>query len=321
MILPEILTTEENFRREMDETVLPYLHTHVQTGAIEGYDGKNLYYEFYRADSPKAVVEVIHGFSEFIGKYHELIYVLLLNGYSVAIAELRGHGRSARSVTNPYIVDIHDFSEYTRDLKCFYDQVLAKEPLSKYLLGHSMGGGIAARYSIDYPKDFERLILSSPMIRMQTGKWPIEVLEGYCDVRRLAKQGTEFATKKHEFDPTSHLAESSCKSEARYEYIMDQRRNDVLNQTWSTDYNWLSASCRNTRYVSNPKHIARIRTAPLLLLAGKDHLISTEHAKTFANQIHGSKMEWFPDARHEIYHSNKEERVGFYESILSFLSS
>jgi alpha-beta hydrolase superfamily lysophospholipase len=36
-----------------------------------------------------------------------------------------------------------------------------------YLLGHSMGGLISIRYAEIYPKDIERLIISSPLLKMR----------------------------------------------------------------------------------------------------------------------------------------------------------
>ena len=89
------------------------------------------------------------------------------------IPEHCGHGRSYRLVEDPSLVHVDSYKRYVADL-LFVARTAKKEHknLKLYLFGHSMGGGIAAAAVAAKPKLFERLVLSSPMIRPLSGKVP-----------------------------------------------------------------------------------------------------------------------------------------------------
>ena len=54
----------------------------------------SLFYRYYKAKNHKAGILIIHGFAEHSGRYGHLITLLLEEGYSVFLFDLRGHGRS-----------------------------------------------------------------------------------------------------------------------------------------------------------------------------------------------------------------------------------
>ena len=138
---------------------------------LEREHGKQIYVRCYQAKKARGVVLISHGFTETSEKYKELIYYFLRGGYHVYIPEHCGHGRSYRLVEDPSLVHVDSYKRYVADL-LFVARTAKKEHknLKLYLFGHSMGGGIAAVAA--KPKLFERLVLSSPMIRPLSGKVP-----------------------------------------------------------------------------------------------------------------------------------------------------
>lgn len=316
----ELLKVEEGFEKIALEELEPFLKSIEKSGTFQSFDNTKIAYREYINPEAKAEVMLIHGFSEFTEKYNEMIYNLYENGFSVYISDLRGHGDSDRFVDDPSMVDVKRFTDYVEDIRCFYMLSIRDSKLPKFLLGHSMGGAIAILYMEKHCEDFERVIFSSPMVRMQTGKYPFW---SCCLISALVKlfgKGKRFAAGQHGFNPESRLKQSSCKSPERYEYIMNMRRNYVRNQTWGGSYNWTYAASKCSYYILKDSHVKNIKVPALVLRAGNDHLVRSEFIQIFADKLPSGKCVFFPEARHEIYHGTLDEREKFYSEVMEFFN-
>jgi len=81
------------------------------------------------------------------------------NSYISYGLELRGHGLSSGTRFM-----IYDFDDYLHDLHCLVEYITLYHPLKPiYIIGQSMGGAIACKYSIKYPDIIAGIILLSPM--------------------------------------------------------------------------------------------------------------------------------------------------------------
>lgn len=107
--------------------------------------------------APRGTVVLVHGLGEHAGRYDALARVLAADGWRVVAHDQRGHGQSegARGALN------HP-DDLLRDLS----QVLDGENLRPIvLLGHSMGGAVAARYVAEgLSPPVDALVLSSPAL-------------------------------------------------------------------------------------------------------------------------------------------------------------
>jgi len=71
-------------------------------GRFKGYDGLDLYYQFWvPKGSPKAILLVVHGFAEHGGRYGNLVDYFLPRGYGFYIFDLRGHGNQMEQGDTP----------------------------------------------------------------------------------------------------------------------------------------------------------------------------------------------------------------------------
>ena len=136
-------------------------------------DGLSVYGQRWLPEPPAgAVVVLVHGFVEHSGRYAPLAEDLNRQGYAVYAMDLRGHGRSE----GPRCF-VRRFDQYLEDLDLFLDRVAAAEPDKPlFLLGHSMGGLIVARWAISRPArqaDLRGLILSGPALRVGRGLFPL----------------------------------------------------------------------------------------------------------------------------------------------------
>lgn len=130
-------------------------------------DGTELAARFWRpASEPRAVLVVMHGLKDHAGRYEAFARRLNDAGVAVYAFDLRGHGRSAGRR-----VAVGTFDDYVDDLAAFVARVREREPGRPiFLLGHSMGGAIAARYTVDHMPRLGGLILSAAALRLDV--WP-----------------------------------------------------------------------------------------------------------------------------------------------------
>ncbi|AMV41919.1 hydrolase [Paraburkholderia caribensis] len=109
-----------------------------------------------------ATVALIHGLAEHAGRYAPLAQALNANGIELVAVDLRGHGNAPGRRAW-----IERFDEYLLDADALVTEAARNDgPL--FLMGHSMGGAIAALYAIEKQAAQRRhlngLILSSPAL-------------------------------------------------------------------------------------------------------------------------------------------------------------
>ena len=74
-ILPDgLLFGEANFEERMRKEVQPWLKNRVSEGYFRSWDGSRIHYLAAVHPKEKAAVVFSHGFCEFSGKYHEMMY-------------------------------------------------------------------------------------------------------------------------------------------------------------------------------------------------------------------------------------------------------
>ncbi|VVE43826.1 alpha/beta hydrolase [Pandoraea nosoerga] len=133
---------------------------------LQASDGLSLHMHTWRpdgaADRPlRAVVAIVHGMGEHGGRYAPLAAHFAALDIATVTYDLRGHGRSGGAR-----VFVRHFDEYLADTEIFLTHVRATfGPVPLFVLGHSMGGAIAALYTITRaPAHVRGLMLSSPAL-------------------------------------------------------------------------------------------------------------------------------------------------------------
>lgn len=117
----------------------------------------------WEGSDPAYVVLLCHGYGEHIGRYEHVATALAADGAAVYGLDHVGHGKS-----DGERVLVEDFDTVVDDMRLLDDTSLAEHPgLPVVLIGHSMGGLIAARYAQRYGADLACVVLSGPVI----GRW------------------------------------------------------------------------------------------------------------------------------------------------------
>ena len=125
-------------------------------------DGLELAFHHWPAQSPRAGLSLIHGFGEHSGRYGAMAAYLNTQNISVLAVDLRGHGltQSPRGVCRAYAELLGDVDALAAHAHRLYPA------LPHYLMGHSMGGGLALAFGLEADKDaFEGYLVSAPFLK------------------------------------------------------------------------------------------------------------------------------------------------------------
>lgn len=138
----------------------------IQEWSYPGHDGTRAARSWRDpAQEPRFVALLCHGYGEHTGRYHHVARFLTEHGALVHAVDHQGHGNSdgERVLIEDYERVVDDFHELDR-------RVRAERPdLPVVLIGHSMGGMIAARYAQRYGDSLAALVLSGPVL----GRWDV----------------------------------------------------------------------------------------------------------------------------------------------------
>jgi pimeloyl-ACP methyl ester carboxylesterase len=248
-------------------------------------------------------VVLLHGMN-FSGYYWaNPIDVLRQEGFRVVVTDQIGFGRSSKPVI-PY--NFHDMALNTK-------RVLEHLGIAKAaIVGHSMGGMLAARFAASYPDVTERVVMYAP-IGLTDARWerPYRSTdEAYKATLGLTYQQV-FATIRRYF-PTPEAWKAEYEKYARIQYAWtlggDWPRlamvRALLQQMVYTDpvvYDW-----------------AHIKVKALVLGGEKDGANFPERAKHIAATIPGGRAVVVPNAGHVLH---MELPDVFYRELLTFLKS
>lgn len=106
---------------------------------------------------------ILHGWESKSEKWEKVGELLIEKGFKVIIPDLPGFGKNQTLLSVPW--DLDNYYNFVESFTEFLN-------LNKfYLLGHSFGGALAARYSIKSPQKIEKLFLvAASCIRKKTFK-------------------------------------------------------------------------------------------------------------------------------------------------------
>jgi alpha-beta hydrolase superfamily lysophospholipase len=148
--------------------------TQTDEGFFSARDGLRLFWHTARAPNPVAHVAVLHGYAEHLGRYGEITKALLGGGYTAHLIDMRGHGQSGGKRAH-----VGAFQEYLSDLELFLARIREQASgLPVFILAHSHGGLIAARYLLDKPEAVRGVILASPYFRLRLQVSPLKIMAG-----------------------------------------------------------------------------------------------------------------------------------------------
>ncbi|MFF8731296.1 alpha/beta hydrolase [Streptomyces sp. NPDC015171] len=253
---------------------------HVREHVLDGTRGALAVREWPHP-SPRLLVLLVHGYGEHAGRYDELAARLTGAGAAVYGPDHMGHGRSAGER-----VLIEDFEDVVTDVHAVADLARSARPgLPLVMVGHSMGGLIAARYAQRYGAGLSALVLSGPVI----GTW-------YLPERLLALDEI----------PDTPLSPSAL---SRDPAVGAAYAADPLVWHGPMKRPTLEAFARTLDTVARSGAVGRL---PLLWLhGGDDRVVPPAGSRIGVERLSGGPLteRIFPGARHEVFHETDRARA------------
>ncbi len=276
-------------------------------------------------DSPHESVGtflLLHGYTEFIEKYHEVIEELINRGFGVVTFDWRGQGLSDRvldpSSTNHQRGYVEDFSHYVEDSDLIYTRLVKERPEPHYVLGHSMGGHLAIRILEERPYRFEKAVLSAPMVGFKANI-PLPVATQLARLMVLIGKENEYAPESDDFnpdDPINLVTSDTGRWQRSLAYWFEEPRLVTHGVTWR----WLFEAAQSMQLVARRDRLARLVTPTLLASAGNDLIVSSEAQVELANRNYAITLARFPTAMHEILMETDEILFDFWQRFDGFIT-
>ncbi len=263
-------------------------------------DGENLAaYRWPLAEGRpwRGTVLLVHGLGEHAGRYHHVAERLNSWGFAVRAYDHYGHGRSAgpRGGLNHDMRLLDDLADMVESARAH-----TPEGLPLVLLGHSMGGLLAARFVAMHLRAVDALVLSSPAL--DPGLNAVQKLL-LATLPRLApnlRVGNGLDARYISHDPA----------------VVAAYQNDPLCHD--------RISARLARFIADggPATVARAahwRVPTLLMWAGADRLVNPAGSRAFAAAAPDSVVQsrCFEGLYHELF--NEQDAAPVFDVLQRWL--
>ena len=133
-----------------------------EDGFVHSRDGTRLWWQRFVPPAPRGTVAVLHGGGDHSGRYAGLTRALVRAGFTAALLDFRGHGRSEGRRWH-----VSRFEEYLEDLDAFMARVRGVDGGgAPFVVGHSQGALIAIAWALAARRDVSGFVLSSPYLKL-----------------------------------------------------------------------------------------------------------------------------------------------------------
>jgi lysophospholipase len=322
--LDSFYISEDNYKENMNNIVMPYIENRMKSGYIDGIDNAKLYYELYNADDAKGNIVISHGYTESLEKYHEMIYYFLKSGYNVFGIEHRGHGRSGSlGVADKSQIYVNSFSDYIEDFKTFMDEVVVPNSngMELYLYAHSMGGAIGSRFLEVYPQYFSKAVLNAPMMEVDTGNIPDFIAKVVVKAAVAFGQDGKYVIGKKPFSPCYSFDSVGTSSENRWTYINELINENEEIQRGEASYKWTDESFKVTKEITKKENASKVTIPILLFQAGDDAYVRPGGQNKFAEYAQNCELVKMDNAKHEIYLENDDIQKPYIKQLIEFYNN
>lgn len=250
---------------------------------------QQLHFQEWKVEWPKAVVCLVHGLGEHIGRYEHVAQNFASRNIATLGFDHQGHGRSDGK------------RGHTLGLESMLDDVdlLLKMADEKYpglpifLYGHSMGGNVVLNYSLRRKPKINGLIASAPWIKLPKPPSAFLVLFG-----KIMDTISPSLTQANGLD-TNELSNDPKVIEA---YLKDPLVHNKISVRAGTSL------LHGAEFLANFK--ATVPVPTLLMHGTEDQITSPAGTAIFAKQASGevTRKEW-PGLKHEIHNEPQQNEV------------
>ena len=257
-------------------------------------EGEKMFSQKWLTDGQtKAVVVLVHGLGEHIGRYNHVAKFLNQNQISVYGFDHRGHGKSSGKRGH---IGSNQF--FMSDIDHMIAEAKKENPeIPIFIYGHSLGGNMVLYYALSKKPAIKGVIATSPGLGTGEPVPPAKLLAA-----KILKTLVPAMTMDNGLD-VNNLSHNP-------QVIKDYQEDPLVHPMISAKLATLMFS-NGDWIIENASKF----NLPLLLLQGeKDHIVSLEKTKLFAEKVPASLITYkiFPGLYHEMHNEYEQDQVLSY---------
>lgn len=267
---------------------------------------REIHYRIFRNSRTNKVIFISPGRGESQWLYAEMIFDLFQSGYSVAIIDHAGQGQSHReNFANRELQHVESFDEYAQDFNHFLrvvrDREFSQSEFKFGLLAHSAGAviSLAAQFREDNPIKFDAMVLSAPMLKINTSPAPHFVAEPTTALLSLVMGDSIAPFQKAKLD-RDYLRYTDSKGQRRRDLLRKLHYEKVGRRGLYPSVRWALEAFRASRQLRGKKLPASVPT--LVLVAEKDLVVIPSASAKVAKIIGEScEVSLVKNSSHDIW--------------------
>ena len=277
--------------------------------------------------APRAILQLVHGIAEHIGRYDRFARFMSDHGYLVCAEDHLGHGNTPENAEDlGYTADKDGWVKMTDNVRALHERIAPQYPgIPYFILGHSMGSFLTRSYLIRYPGTVDACAL------LGTGQQPESVLKaGLAACRleqiRLGKRGRSkllqslcFGAYNSQFKPNRTESDWVCSVDE----VVDAYIADPFCQVMPT-VTLMRDMLTGIRFNQQAENLAKMdKTTPVFFLSGDQDPVGSNGTgvraayQSFLDAGCGHvRLKLYPGGRHEMLNEHNWQDV--YDELLSW---
>lgn len=250
-----------------------------------------------RYPEPLGTVLLVHGLAEHSGRYPHVAAALCGLGLRVRAYDHRGHGASG----GPRMV-VPNPDSYLDDLAEIYDAAVRQWNELPIVLGHSMGGLVAARFATARVRPIRALILSSPALALALSNGMLTLHRVLLALAPRVRVPNPIDARLLSHDP---------------EVARAYRTDPLVQGTISASV--LESFIRGMAQAQ--ADAPRLEAPMLMLVGGADRIVDAQGSRTFFDNAPEDlrDMVWFDTGYHEIFNEAEPLRGEVFAALADWL--
>ncbi len=300
----------------------------VPNGAVAGTfaarDG--LQVRFARWDTTAArrrgTVCLFQGRTEFIEKYFETVTDLRRRGFAVAAMDWRGQGGSSRLLSDPVKGHAETFAHHDADVTRFMTEIVLPDcPPPYYCLAHSMGGHLILRLMQTRVCWWDRVVLTSPMIRFAGSDARNAAICVAAETATFFGLGDSYIPGWKSHAPEANPFEGNLLTSDRLRF---ERAREAVQaaphlRIGAPTVGWVAAACASNATINSAAFMDSVKIPILIVAAGNDGIVSTPAIERFASRIKNCTRIVLAGAKHEILQERDQLREQFWAAFDAYV--
>jgi lysophospholipase len=312
--------SEDGYAQKIAIVVSPFFGAASVPCEFKGAEGIQIRCKILLNPNAMASVIVVNGYTENMDKYAEVAYDFFQLGYSVFLIDHRGQGYSGRLLSEPQKATIDEFDHFVADLHSFIEKIVTKNASGpKFLVAHSFGGAVSARYLEEYPNEFQAAALFAPMFEINLNGWPEWLAKFMLAFYSWIGRENEYVKPPRDPDTISFeeniVTHSRLRHDAARKVLASEPNLKIFGQT----NRWVQKAIQGSRQVL--QNAEKAITPLLILQAGKDQLVLASGLETYCTKAKNCRIQLFPDAKHEILQESDSIRDEAFRATIKFFGT